>query len=230
LHLPPPTLPSNPKSDSLAETKNGVARCPLDESALGEPEQVHRVSARVLWLCWLAAVACLLAAALVVQRLSKPFATNGPLLEVMLLGGAFLTGGLVLSVMALRLHTFAYLVFPDGLVHVRGGRRTVSRWDEITGIFETRMYGGSCSRIVLSDGRARRIASMLKNHKELEATILARVTKGVTAKASSFEMDNFVPAPRERAPAPDDKQRRQVAWSQIFGRTSSGRRNDHDVA
>jgi hypothetical protein len=189
-------LTRNSKPDSLMETQNSCDRFPLDESALGVPDQVHRISPRVISLCWLAALACLVAAALVVSLLSKRLETTVALRHAMLLGEALSTEGLVLIVMALHFRSVAYLVFRDGLVHVRGSRRTIVRWDEITQVFENATYRGSRYRIVLSDGRTTSITPILTNHDELGATIVARVAERVTPQVlRPFENGGTVSLP-----------------------------------
>jgi hypothetical protein len=199
------------------ETKYSCDRFPLDESALGVPDQVHRVSARIISLCWLAALACLVAAALVVSLLAKRLGTIDPPRGAALLGGAaLLTGSLVLSVMALRFSACAYLVFRDGLVRVRGSRRTIVRWDEITQVFEKATYRGSRYRIVLSDGRTTSITPILTNHDELGATIAARVAERVTPQVlRPFENGGTASLPLAVSAEPATSKSRQVASGQI---------------
>jgi hypothetical protein len=213
----PPRLARNSKLDSLMETKNSCDRFPLHESALGVPDQVHRVSPRIISLCWLAALACLVAAAVVVSLLSKRLGTTVPPREAMFLGAAaLLTGSLVLIVIALYFRTVAYLVFRDGLVHVRGGRRTIVGWDEITEVFEKPMYGGSHYRIVLSDGRTKSITPILPNHTELGATIVARVTEQALPQVLRFfENGGIVSFPLPVSADPPTSMNRQQAWGQI---------------
>ncbi|PYQ96392.1 MAG: hypothetical protein DMF97_15475 [Acidobacteria bacterium] len=209
-------LTRNSKLDSLMETKNSCDRFPLDESALGVPDQVHRISPRVISLCWLAALACLVAAALVVSLLSKRLGTTVPLRHAMLLGAALLTEALVPIVMAVHFRTVAYLVFRDGLVHVRGSRRTIVRWDEITEVFEKRTYRGTRYRIVLSDGRTTSITPILTNHDELGATIAARVTEAVTPQVLRFfENGGTVSFPLAVSADPATSRSTQVAWGRI---------------
>jgi hypothetical protein len=207
----------NSKLDSLMDTKNSCDRFPLDESALGVPDQIHRVSPRVISLCWLAALACLVATAMVVSLLAKRLGTTDPARGAVLLGGAaLLTGSLVLSVMALRFSACAYLVFRDGLVHVRGSRRTIVRWDEITDVFEKRAYRGTRYRIVLSDGRTTSITPILTNHDELGATIVARVTEAVTPQVLRFfENGGTVSFPLAVSADPATSGSTQAAWGQI---------------
>ena len=198
------------------ETQNSCDRFPLDESALGVPDQVHRVSPRVISLCWLAALACLVAAALVVSLLSKRLETTVALRHAMLLGEALLTEALVLIVMALHFRTVAYLVFRDGLVHVRGSRRTSVRWDAITQVFEKATYRGSRYRIVLSDGRTTSITPILTIHDELGATIVARVAERVTPQVlRPFENGGTVSFPLAVRADPATSRSRQVASGQI---------------
>ena len=198
------------------EMENSCDRFPLDESALGVPDQVHQVSPRVISLCWLAALACLVAAALVVSLLSKRLGTTVPLRHAMLLGAALLTEALVPIVMAVHFRTVAYLVFRDGLVHVCGSRRTIVRWDEITAVFEKRTYRGTRYRIVLSDGRTTSITPILTNHDELGATIVARVTEAVTPQALRFfENGGTVSFPLAVSADPATSRSTQVASGQI---------------
>jgi hypothetical protein len=199
------------------ETKNSCDRFPLDESALGVPDQVHRVSPRIISLCWLAALACLVAAAMVVSLLSKRLGTTVPQWEALLFGAAaLLTGSLVLIVMSLYFRTVAYLVFRDGLVHVRGGRRTIVGWDEITAVFDRPTYRGSRHRIVLSNGRTMTITSTLTNHDELGATIVARFTEHALPQALRFfENGGVVSFPLPVSTDPPTSMNRQVAWGQI---------------
>jgi uncharacterized protein DUF6585 len=205
------------------QMKNSCDGFPLDESALGVPDQVHRVSSRVISLCWLAALVCFMAAAMVVSLLSKRLGTTVPPREAMLVGGAaLLTGSLALIVMALRLSTCAYLVFRDGLVHVRAGRRTIVRWDEIAEVFEKPMYGGTRYRIVLSDGRTASITPILTNHDELGATIAARVAERVTPRVLRFfENGGTVSFPLAVSADPATSKNTQMAWGQI-GRLQLG--------
>ena len=199
------------------DTKNSCDRFPLDESALGVPDQVHRISPRVISLCWLAALACLVAAATVVCFLAKRLGTTDPPRGAVFLGGAaLLTGSLVLSVMALRFSACAYLVFRDGLVRVRGSRRTIVRWDEITQVFEKATYRGSRYQIVLSGGRTTSITPILTNHDELGATIAARVTQAVTPQVlRPFENGGTVSFPVPVSADPATCTSRQVAWGQV---------------
>jgi hypothetical protein len=199
------------------ETKNSCDRFPLDESALGVPDQVHRVSPRVISLCWLVALACLVAAAIVVSLLSKRLGTIVFPWEALLLGAAaLLAGSLVLIVMALYFRTVAYLVFRDGLVHVRGGRRTIVGWDEITAVFDKPTDRGSRHRIVLSNGRTMTITPILTNHDELGATIAARVTERVTPQVLRFfENGGTVSFPLAVSGELPISMNRQVAWGQI---------------
>jgi hypothetical protein len=186
------------------------------------PDRVHRISPRVISLCWLAALACLVAAALVVPILSKRPGTTVSLRHAMLLGEALLTEGLVLIVMALHFRTVAYLVFRDGLVHVRGSRRTSVRWDEITDVFEKRTYRGTRYRVVLSDGRTTSITSILTNHDDLGATIVARVTEAITPQVLRFfENGGTVSFPLAVSADPATSKSRHVAWGQI-GRLQLG--------
>jgi hypothetical protein len=197
------------------ETKNRCVPLPLDESVLGVPDYVHRIGPRVISLCCLAALACLVGAATVYSFLRTAPGTAAPL-RALMLPGVLVTASLVLFVMALRLSTCAYLVFRDGLVHVRGSRRTIVRWDEITEIFEKPTYGGSRYRIVLSDGRTKTITPILINHKELGATIVARVTEQVIPQVLRFfENGGIVSFPLPVSSAPPASRHRQVAWGQI---------------
>src|SRR5436190_2876982 len=116
-----------------------VAAGPLtpDMSEFGVPEQVHPVSAWVLWTCGFVALAGLGPAAMSFYFLWHPFGTNPPPREVMMIGGAaFVLMSAVLAGMALRVRTLTYLVFPQALVEMRGVRSRIFRWDDITELFE----------------------------------------------------------------------------------------------
>ena len=141
----------------------------------------------------------------------------------MLLGAALLTESLVPIVIALHFRTVAYLVFRDGLVHVRGSRRTIVRWDEITDVFEKRTYRGTRYRIVLSDGRTTSITPILTNHDELGATIVAKVKERVTPQVLRF-CENGGTASFPLAVSADRATSRstQVAWGSPITRLPLG--------
>ena len=100
--------------------------------------------------------------------------------------------------MALHFRSVASLVFRDGLVHVRGSRRTIVRWDEITQVFEKATYRGSRYRIVLADGRTTSITPILTNHDELGATIVARVTEVISRSMLRLEASHNLTELRDR--------------------------------
>jgi hypothetical protein len=167
---------------------------PGEAATFGEPEQIHPVSPWVLWLSWLVALACLGPAGMAFYFLWHPFGTNPPPREVMMIGGsAFVLGSLLLIGRALWVRTLTYLVFPDGLVQARAGNSTIYRWDEIKAVFEKRMGTDSRYRLALSDGQTKSIAWIVKNHKALGETIVARVTGRVLPQAlRTFENGTLV--------------------------------------
>jgi hypothetical protein len=189
-----------------------------EASAFGVPEHVHPVSQWVLWLCWLVAVAALGPAAMAFYFLWKPFGTNPPPREVMIIGGvAFVAGSLALIGMALWVRTLVYLVFGNALVRVRGGRWRIFRWDDIKAVFENPIGTDSRYRIVLSDGRTKSIASIVKNHEALGDTIVARVTERVLPEAlRTFDEGGTVSfGPLSVSPDLLTYKHKQVAWTEI---------------
>jgi hypothetical protein len=189
-----------------------------EASTFGLPERIHPVSPWVLWLCWLVALAALGPAAMAFYFLWKPFGTNPPPREVMFIGGVtFAIGSLALIGMALWVRTLAYLVFADALVRVRGDKWTIFFWGDIKAVFEKPMGTDSRYRIVLSDGRTKGIASIVKNHKALGDTIVARVTERVMPEAlRTFEKGGTVSfGPLSVSPDLLTYKGKQVAWGQI---------------
>jgi hypothetical protein len=164
-----------------------LGRVPAEIRMMGAPEQIHRVSPWVHWVCWLAALACLMTAATALYSLSKQLETNAVPREAMLIASiAFVTGSLLASDVAFWVRTFAYLVFRDALVQVRGGRWTIFRWDEIEEVVEKPRGARSRYRLVLADGRTTSIAPIVTNHQALGETIVARVGERVTPQTLQF--------------------------------------------
>jgi uncharacterized membrane protein len=164
-----------------------LAHLPLEVSAMGAPEQIHRVSPWVLWVCWLVALACLPPAGTALYLLSNPLEMNGVPREAMLIASiAFFTGSLLAIDVALWIRTFTYVVFRDALIKVVGGRLVIFRWDEIQEVVEKPMGAYSRYRIVLSDGRVLRIAPIVTNYVALSDTIVARVNERVTPQTRQF--------------------------------------------
>jgi hypothetical protein len=160
---------------------------PPEVSAFGVPEQVHPVRPSALWLCRLTALACLAIAAGLLLFLSDPLpATGRPHGEVLIAGAAFAAASLVLIGMSFSLRTFAYLVFPEALVQVFGCRYTIFRWDDITEVFEQPIGARSRFRIVLSDGRVRTVAPVVRNQQALGRAIVARVSERVLPRTLRF--------------------------------------------
>jgi hypothetical protein len=200
------------------EQDDWLTRVPPEVSTFGTPEQIHPVSPWVLWLCWLVALAALGPAAMAFYFLWKPFGTNPPPREVMLIGGgAFVAGSLVLIGMALWVRTLIYLVFHSALVQARGGSASIFRWEEISEVFEKPMGTDSRFRIALSDGRTRNIASIVKNHRALGETIVARITERVLPQALRiFEKGGSVPfGPLAISPDVLTYKDKQVTWGQV---------------
>jgi hypothetical protein len=195
-----------------------VQRLSPEASTFGVPEHIHPVSPWVLWLCWLVAIPALGPATMAFYFLWKPFGTNPPPREVMIIGGvAFVIGSLVLIGMALWVRTLVYLVFADALVRVRGGRWTIFPWGDIKEVFEKPMGSDSRYRMKLSDGRTKSIASIVKNHKALGEMIVARVTERVLPEALRiFEQGGTVSfGPLSVSPDLLTYKDKQVAWGQI---------------
>ncbi len=152
---------------------------PRDIAALGTPERIHRVRPRVIWLCTLAALACLAAGAVVLRLLSDP---TVPLREEMFAAGIAFAASLVLFDMARSLYTCVYLVFPDALVHVAGRQCTILRWDDISGVYEQAAGALSRYRVALSNGHTISISPVVESHRALGATIVERVSERVVPR------------------------------------------------
>jgi hypothetical protein len=215
----PPVNSRHPeRNQTVTSQDERHRRLPPEASTFGIPEHIHPVSPWVLWLCWLVALAALGPAAMAFYFLWKPFGANPPPREVMVIGGAaFVVGSLVLIGMALWVRTLVYLVFADALVRVRSGRWTIFRWDDIREVFEKPIGADSRYLIVLSDGRTKSIASIVKNHKALGDTIVARVTERVMPGAlRTFEKGGTVSfGPLSVSPDLLTYKNKQVAWGQV---------------
>jgi len=202
----------------VTSTSGQVAAIPdmADMSEFGIPEQVFPVSSWVLVTCGLVALAGLGPAAMAFYFLRHPFGTNPPPRELMMIGGsAFVLMSAVLGGLTLSVRNLTYMVFPEALVEMRGGRNRIFRWDEITEVFED-PRGTTRYRIVVR-GRRKSIASIVQNHQALGETIATTVTRRLLPPAlRTFETGGTVAF--GRLSVSSDLltfKHNQLAWSQI---------------
>lgn len=148
------------------------------EISQGDPEQVY--TARILWqaLAWLCALVTLGIVGITLYCYLKPVGKNPPstttMLGIVALFGLLGCGAIFVG---LRLRGLKYLVFPDRLVEVQGGKVTTVRWDRIREVFHLAHRVRHSYRIVARSGQEINVTGDICSHNQLGELICERAAE-----------------------------------------------------